>query len=148
MCALCASASPMFEGTAQAPVARMTSTSSMMRSSYGGTSASTDIVRVQGFRTSASKVYGGVTSEQTYASMGGSSAPRRAVSGHPGECPHCIDENGDDICDRCGMDIYECDEDTCWCPIGDGKDVWMFMAALAVAYAVYKKHTQKKAQLN
>jgi len=125
-------------GMAQAPVASMVSTGSSM--GRGIASAATPVAStpsVRGIQTSASQVYGGVTAADTYASIG---APKRGPS-HPGECSHCIDENGDDYCDRCGMDIYECDEETCWCPLDLNWAVMLFFTLLAAAYAVYKKRT-------
>lgn len=132
---VCAWASPFYRG-AQAPVATMSSTSSMMRSSYRQNDMPT-VNRVQGFRTSASYVTGGVTSEQTYSSFGRASAARR-VGGHPEECPYCIDEDGDGNCDICGMDIYECDKNTCHCPVEFDWKALLFLTAAAGVYMAKK----------
>lgn len=123
-------------GVAQAPVASMGSTSSYYSGRGITTSTMTSAPQVRGMYTSASAIRGGVTTAETYGSQ---CAPRR-IGGHPGECPHCIDEDGDDICDICGHDIYACECDPCHCdvPLTGGKGVWMFMAALAVVYTVYK----------
>lgn len=119
---------------AQAPVAAMGSTGISMGSG-AATSETAVAPQVRGIYTAASNIVGGVTSAETYASFG---APRKSP-GHPGECPHCIDENDDGYCDRCGMDIYECDEETCWCPLDLNWAVMLFFTLLAAAYAVYKK---------
>ena len=105
---LCASASPIYGGIAQAPTARMYSTRSMLSAPAGG---NTTYGSVRGIRTSASSVYGGVTSGQTYArisairrggpSLGGEEDP----PGDP-DCPHCVwDEH--DVCIYCGCDKYK-----------------------------------------
>lgn len=55
---------------------------------------------------------------------------------------HCVDTNGDHICDNCDAPLDEddeCSNNPCWCPIGDGWHVWLFMAAMAFAYAAFKK---------
>lgn len=121
---------------AQAPVAAMGSTSIFMSRGIASTSEMATTPPVRGIYTAASNIVGGVTSAETYASFG---APRKSPV-HPEECPHCIDEDDDGCCDRCGMDIYECDED-CWCPLDFNWAAALFMTALAVAYGVYKKRT-------
>ena len=132
-------------GLAQTPVASMGSTSSYANR---GMSSSTAMraPSATGFTTVASNIRGGVTASTTYGRMNG---PRKAM-GHPGDpgyCEHCIDENNDGICDRCGCDEYDgCDCATdptgpgyCWCPIGDGWEVWLFMAILAAGYAAWRR---------
>ena len=123
---------------AQAPVAAMSSTSSYrtQSASYGRVEDFSSDKQVRGIYTAASNIVGGVTSAETYASF---SAPRKSPV-HPEECPHCIDEDNDGYCDRCDMDIYECDED-CWCPLDFNWAATLFMTALAAAYGVYKKRT-------
>ncbi|MBO7456219.1 MAG: hypothetical protein J6T71_00155 [Paludibacteraceae bacterium] len=123
---------------AQAPVAAMGSTGVSMGRGIASTSKTAAAPQVRGIYTSASNIVGGVTSAETYASFG---APRKLPSGHAGECSHGIDEDDDGYCDRCGMDIYECDEETCWCPLDLKRAVMLFFALLAAAYAVYKKRT-------
>lgn len=123
---------------AQAPVAAMGSTGVSMGRGIASTSKTAAAPQVRGIYTSASNIVGGVTSAETYASFG---APRKLPSGHAGECSHCIDEDDDGYCDRCGMDIYECDEETCWCPLDLNWAVMLFFTLLAGAYAVYKKRT-------
>ena len=148
-------------GLAQTPTASMSSTgaygtySSTMSSriSTGGYLASSK-QNVGGIRTSAEYIRGGVTTAATYGHVVG---PRRVVMeeqpgtepGNPGGC-HCVDENGDHICDHCGatlsgdeFDGYSCANDPCWCPIGDGWQVWLFMIALAGAYVAWKTRSKK-----
>lgn len=122
-------------GMAQAPVASMTSTgSSMGRGIAAAATPAAATPSVRGIQTSASQVYGGITAGDTYTQISG---PRRV--GHPGECSHCIDDNDDGYCDRCGMDIYECEEETCWCPLDLNWAVMLFFALLTAAYGIYKK---------
>lgn len=122
---------------AQAPMAAMGSTGVSMGRSMAATSEMAATPQVRGIYTAASKIVGGVTSAETYASFG---APRKSPV-HPGECSHCVDEDEDDNCDRCGMDMMECDEETCWCPLDLNWAVMLFFTLLAGAYAVYKKRT-------
>ena len=81
----------MYSGYAKAPVARMTSTSSMMRSA-ANRAATPSEYQVYGITTVASSISGGVTSNQTYPRLG---APRKAP-GDPcpdvpeGACTHCV----------------------------------------------------------
>lgn len=48
------------------------------------------------------------------------------------------------VCSECGHGLEEgchCNEEHgyCPCPISDGWQVWLFMAAMAFAYAIFKK---------
>lgn len=122
---------------AQAPVAAMGSTGVSMGRGIASTSETVAAPQVRGIYTAASKIVGGVTSAETYASFG---APRKSIY-HPGECSHCVDDDEDGNCDRCGMDMMECDEETCWCPLDLNWAVMLFFALLTAAYAVYKKRT-------
>ena len=108
------------------------------------------VIPVQGLLTSASVIRGGVTADETYARMNRSAAPRKNPSLPPGACDHCdwvYDPiSGQWICSECGANVLDgCDCSTdptgpgyCWCPIGDGWQVWLFMAVLGVAYALWK----------
>lgn len=124
---------------AQAPVAAISS----VNSSRGISTTSVSVTRVQsGICTSASSISGGVTTYDT-----GHHHPGRIRKdgspehhGEPGTpCPHCVDEDGDGICDICDEELEECTCDPCRCPITDGWQVWAFMAILAAAYALCKK---------
>ena len=148
-------------GIAQQPTATMGSTSAYRGTINSGVMATVKPVR--GIYTSASAVRGGVTSGQTYGRMNG---PRRArmeeTPIHPGDpdddddpCPHCHDDiinatgepGHDNLCDECGHDMYECtcegEDGYCWCPIGDGWDVWLFMAVLGTGYAFVARRRVK-----
>ena len=109
---------------------------------------------VQGFVTSASEVRGGTTSSETYARMNqrehvhtttSASASRRGAL-PPGVCEECHWVQGADghwYCSMCGADALdgcECSEEHgyCWCPIGDGWQVWVFMALLCVGYGTLR----------
>lgn len=124
---------------AQAPVAAISS----VNSSRGISTTSVSVTRVQsGIYTSASAISGGIT---TYDS-GHVHGISRKTPGHNGdaeECEHCVDGNGDGVCDRCGcaMDDCTCEDESgyCWCPLTDGWQVWLFVGILAAAYALYKK---------
>ena len=139
-------------GLAQTPVATMGSTRSTAVSMPAyASAASNNMMSVNtGIYTAASQISGGVTTSQTYSPMG---RPRRS-GGHHGEadtCPGCIDSNHDGVCDVCGHDIDDLDDEgfcpcaeesgNCGCPISDGWPVWLFLSLLAGAYAVYKKRT-------
>ena len=148
---VCAWASPFYRG-AQVPAATMTSTSSMMRSSYRQPDMSTNN-RVQGFRTSASYVTGGVTSSQTFNRHGalrrGSTPGLGGGEGDPPgdpDCPNCIWV--DDVCIICGHDKY----DGCTCG-GDGSDChcpvefdWKALLFLTAAAGVYMAKKTKKSR--
>lgn len=132
-------------GMAQAPVASMASTSSSMgRGIASAATPAASTPSVQGIQTSASQVYGGVT---TYDS-GQRNVPGRrnseVVPGKPGEC-HCEDLDNDGYCDHCWAEYDEfdggCSNDPCWCPLDFNWAVALFMAILATAYGVYKKRT-------
>lgn len=134
-------------GFAQAPVASMRSTSSSYGRGIAQTTSSIATPQLSCIRTSASAISGGVT---TY-----DEAPRRGnVSKQklPGACEHCdweFDAGKDDyVCIHCGCTL----EDGCTCgkdcdcdvPLGDGPEVWAFVAALASAYALYKARARKE----
>ena len=143
----------MYSGYAKAPVARMTSTSSMMCSTANRAASSE--YQVYEIRTVASSISGGVTSNQTYSRLG---APHRAPSGgitpppiqpgDPGVCEHChweLDANGDYYCTECGAYIYggcSC-TDECHCPLPLDWTAILFLLALACAYMVYKETKNK-----
>ena len=104
---------------------------------------------IQTIRTSASTVSGGVTAAQTYARIGG---PKKSQA-YPGvpDCPQCIDEDGDDVCDKCGCDLFDgctCAGESgyCWCPIDLDWTVFFFFAVLMTLYFVFK--TQKSEAQN
>jgi len=120
---------------------------------YSSVIVSIPMPQVTGFTTSASVVRDGTTSSETYARMNNGREPASAASRRmalpPGVCDHCHwvqDAYGNWYCANCGasaLDGCDCDEHGgyCWCPVGDGWQVWMFMALLAVGYA-YRRRTQ------
>ena len=137
---------------AQAPVASMHSTSRGITSTAAAISVA--VPQLSCIRTTASSIRGGVT---TY-----DEGPRR---GHikkdgetplpPGSCEHCQwvwdpsanEGKGDWVCSVCGCESLDgCDCDPCHCdvPIGEGVEVWLFLATLAGAYALYKAHVRKE----
>ena len=130
-------------GMTQAPVASMGSTSAYIGRGVSATMA-VSTPAVTGFTTAASAVRGGMMASATYARMG---VVKREPghNGEPGEddCPYCHDDNGDGVCDRCGCDMEDCtcEEESgyCWCPIDCDWKVWLFMAAIAAAYAASKR---------
>ena len=126
---------------AQAPTASMSSTSSISgRSiSYGGTVAS--VPQVCGFTTAASGVRGGVT---TYGDEHHHGLSRKSPV-HPGECEHCVDNNGDFICDICECEIWACECDPCHCPLPFDWTAILFLLALACAYVTYKEMKKSRA---
>lgn len=131
-------------GMAQAPVASMSSTSSSYSRGIAQTSSSIATPQLSCIRTSASAISGGVT---TY-----DNGPRngRVRKIHlPGTCEHCDwewdDEKDDYVCIYCGSELMNgCECGDCHCPIGDGKDVWLFVTALAGVYALYKARARKE----
>ncbi len=139
-------------GLAQAPMASMSTTSSMSRGISYNEPSSTPAV--QGIYTSASQISGGVTAVQTYAQMNGPHKAKKSGEDMPlppGSCTECHwewnPEIGDYVCTVCGSEArFGCDhmyeEGYCWCPIDFNWAVALFMTALAAAYAVYKKRTQ------
>lgn len=153
MCALCASANPFYRG-AQAPVATMTSTSSMMRSSYRQPDMST-VNRVQGIRTSASQIFGGITTYDEPAPIC-KRGRRLAPSGPPapgdeGYCSGCDghyvwdESEGDYYCTECGHYLMDgCDCNPCHCPIAFDWQVLLFLSTLACAYVTYKETKNKQ----
>lgn len=150
-------------GLSQAPAATMRSTSSAGYSAgYARTApakSSMTVMPVQGLYTSASAVRGGVTT----GGRKSTGAPTRK-SVNPGvpdsPLPECgcywyWDEDSSQWkCTNCGCgytweEMYEleetCDcEDPCDCPIGDGVDVWVMMAMMAIAYGIYGAWKRKK----
>lgn len=110
-------------------------------------------MQVQGMYTAATGVRGGVT---TYDANSAGSGPRKAENYNPGVpdfCWDCVDENEDGICDRCGHEIVggcTCGEESgyCWCPIGDGWDVWIMMAVMAISYVLFMRRRNEKMQNN
>lgn len=133
-------------GLVQVPVAAMGATSVITRGMANSSNAvSANALDVRGIQTSASSIQGGVTTYDTEARF----SPRRSNTPghgdlHP-DCEHCIDENGDDICDICGCDLLDgctCDHCTCDVPITDGWQMWLFMTVMTTAYVMYKKWTK------
>lgn len=141
---------------------RTTTTAVRTGSSYGygarsnnkaSASGFKQATKMQGFYTAASNVYGGVTAAQMQAPAR-TSGPRRVGEYMPPapdpededlwDCDQCFDTNGDHLCDRCGCDLSSAEGCTCadesgycWCPVGDGVDVWAMMAMMAIAYGIY-----------
>lgn len=103
---------------------------------------------IQGMRTSASAIRGGVTSAETYAQMGPAHAPRKSPNpGVPDICPNCQwvqDANGDWYCAKCGayaLDGCECGDCHCNVPLESGWEVMLFLIALAIGYMVVSSPT-------
>lgn len=144
----------MYSGYAKAPVARMTSTSSMMRSA-ANRAATPSEYQVYGITTVASSISGGVTSNQTYPRLG---APRKAP-GDPcpdvpeGACTHCVwveDEDGNYVCAICRSELdlgcnHMHDYGYCWCPIDFDWKVIFFLAVLGGVYAASKQLKKSRA---
>ena len=135
---VCAWASPFYRG-AQVPVATMTSTSSMICSSFGKASVQTNAVQKHGFYTSASTISGGQTTLDTHPRHGG---VRRNFPLIPGLCEHCHwvqDENENWYCSDCGCTIYGgCDCDPCHCPVEFDWKALLFLTAAAGVYMAKK----------
>ena len=127
-----------------------------MRSSYGRTSVPTNSVRVQGIRTSATYVTGGVTSNQMFTPYG---SPRRLGGGGPtpptdptGDCKCEWYWDGEKwVCSKCGSTMTDDDlldghfhDGDCPCPIAFDWQVVLFLSALACAYMVYKETKNKQ----
>ena len=135
-------------GMAQAPVASMTSTGSSASRGIAYASASgVSMPSVQGIRTSASRVSGGVTSGDTYAQIG-TSGPRRGPELPSGACGHCDwyydEETGTWRCHYCDCEPEDGECNHNCVPVGDGWTAWLFVATLAGAYALYKVRAGKK----
>lgn len=151
-------------GLAQAPVASMRSTSSSYGRGIMQTSASVSTPQMACIRTSASYIRGGLTTTQTYTPNG-----RIRRNPLPGGNPEGCDcdwqwdsslfgGEGGYICTKCGSTISKSDyfdleegesphgTDPCPCnvPIGNGPEVWAFVAALTSAYALYKARARKQ----
>lgn len=146
-------------GMAQAPVASIGSTrgSSSRGMGHAGGGASVSVPQIKCITTFASNVSGGTTSSETYEHIH-SSGPHKAGSpdtpptpDDDGYCEHCHyvwdqslnNGRGGWVCSVCGSELKDgCihmeEEGYCWCPIEDGWQVWLFVAALAAAYMVYK----------
>jgi len=131
-------------GMAQMPAVSMSSTSSIRQSVGNSGVASVAMPQVQGIRTSASNISGGVTTVDTHGHV----CPNiRRGPGDPDGKGHNWVNNGDGTytCTICGLTISEddyLDGNFPPCnptPIEDGPKVWLFMAALAAAYTLYKK---------
>lgn len=127
-------------GMAQAPTASMRSTSSFSGRgiSYGGTVA--PVQQVYGITTAASGIRGGVT---TYGDEHHHGFSRKSP-GHPGECEHCVDADGDFICDICECEIWACECDPCHCPLHLDWTAILFLLALMCAYVIYKETKNKQ----
>lgn len=134
----------------------MRSTSAYVnRSSNRGINYATPAVAthtIQGMRTSASAIRGGMTSAETYAQMGPSHAPRKSPhpGGADGDCPNCQwvqGANGDLYCAICGVNILdgcECGDCHCNVPLESGWEVMLFSIALAVVYLMMKQYKAQK----
>lgn len=134
----------------------MRSTSAYVnRSSNRGINYATPAVAtptIQGMRTSASAIRGGVTSTETYAQMGPAPAPRKSPNLPEGVCPNCQWEytDGEWHCAICGADLlYGCEcGDHCGCsstvPLNGGWEVMLFSIALTVVYLMIKKYKAQK----
>ena len=145
-----ASANPSLS---QAPTPSMRSTATMYNRDIA--SANTDkkeTSQIHVMQTFASSISGGVTTAETYHQIG----PARSKKSDPlppdacTECKWVWDEvRGCYVCIMCGSNSDDgCDhlyyEGYCWCPIGDGWEVWFFVTALAGAYALYKARARKE----
>ncbi|MEE0951620.1 MAG: hypothetical protein U0L62_05360 [Paludibacteraceae bacterium] len=136
----------------------MRSTSAYVnRSSNRGINYATPAVAtptIQGMRTSASAIRGGVTSTETYAQIGPAHAPRKSPTPYAPEglCPNCQWEytDGEWKCAICGADVLDkCDcGDHCGCsstvPLNGGWEVMLFSIALTVVYLMIKKYKAQK----
>ena len=139
-------------GLASAPVATMgsvngrgvsSSTVASISCAYG--IASTPRVR-SGIYTAASAISGGVTTEETGHHHG--SVRRGGTPEHPGEpedpCPHCVDEDGDGICDICDEEMESCSCEECHCPLDEEWHVWLFVSLIAAIYALCKRRASHR----
>lgn len=142
-------------GMVQAPVATMSSTSSINTGVRGVNVTRTMTVAmpaansVRGIYTAASAVTGGVTTYQTGVHPGKGHIRRDGGSSMDDDdpiidCTSCVDGNEDGICDRCGCDLFDgctCAEESgyCWCPLDFNIGAYLFMAVLAAGYALWKK---------
>ena len=128
----------------------MRSTSAYVnRSSNRGINYATSTI--QGMRTAASSIRGGMTSAETYAQMGPAHAPRKSPNPSvPDVCPNCQwvqDANGDWYCAICGANVLDgCDCGDCHCnvPLESGWEVMLFSIALTVVYLMIKKYKAQK----
>ena len=109
------------------------------------------IPTIQGMRTAASSIRGGMTSAETYAQMGPAHAPRKSPNPSvPDVCPNCQwvqDANGDWYCAICGANVLDgCDCGECHCnvPLESGWEVMLFSIALTVVYLMIKKYKAQK----
>lgn len=109
------------------------------------------IPTIQGMRTAASSIRGGMTSAETYAQMGPAHAPRKSPNPNvPELCPNCQwvqDANGDWYCAICGANVLDgCDCGDCHCnvPLESGWEVMLFSIALTVVYLMIKKYKAQK----
>ena len=148
-------------GFAQTPVASMSSTSGytsvVSGSAVGASRPATTMMAVSSsITTVASSIRGGVTTYNTTAATSTHKGGLRFTPDTPGEVeqepPECgchwvwDDEKGAWVCPICGCEwdglSESCDcvgeSGYCWCPLSDGWPVWLFMLALACAYAGYK----------
>lgn len=143
-------------GFAQTPVASMSSTSGytsvVSGSAVGASRPTTTMMAVSSsITTAASSIRGGVTTYNTTRPRGGlrtsgGSAVPETPGGHECNCTWVFnEETGLWECSVCGATWEEFDEiltgheDGCPClPLSDGWPVWLFLFALACAYAGYK----------
>ena len=150
-----AQSSSSYSGFAQAPTASMHSTTSMYRGIASANTNTSATSQVRVMQTFASTVTGGVTSADTYSHIRPAKSKKSSEDGPgvpDGACTECDwvwdPELGIYVCSVCGSwSNLGCDHldehGYCWCPIGDGWQVWLFMAMLAIAYTSIKKTTGK-----
>ena len=106
---------------------------------------------IQGMRTAASSLRGGMTAADTYAHMGPAHAPRKSPNPSvPDICPNCQwvqDADGDWYCTMCGeyvLDGCNCNDCHCNVPLEGGWEAMIFLVTLALVYMIVKKYKAQK----
>ena len=106
---------------------------------------------IQGMRTAASSLRGGMTAADTYAHMGPAHAPRKSPNPSvPDICPNCQwvqDADGDWYCTMCGeyvLDGCNCNDCHCNVPLESGWEAMIFLVTLALVYMIVKKYKAQK----
>jgi hypothetical protein len=121
---------------------------------YTSSNPNTTFERVQGIRTSASNVYGGIT---TFDTQGHVCAGIRKAPGDPEDKGHNFVPNGDGTytCTICGLTISEEDyldgnflPEISTSPIECDWKAILFLSALAGWYAMHKVRSGKKGNKN
>ena len=143
---------------AQAPVATMSSTSAYGTSTSKVANGNYGAVRTLCRTTYATTISAcGTNSAETYSNISASHLPA-SIGARRNEPPFvpsvadcgCHDDNGDGRCDVCDQDMSDIHYDGCehleedgycWCPLDFNWAAALFMTALAVVYAIYKKRT-------